>query len=75
MYADDSSISYSSDSVTNIKDSVNEDLDHLKVTLLPLQCAASCRFAKSLSSENSSFLQYYSIDRKSVKKDVALHCL
>ena len=30
MYADDTSISYSSDSVTNINDSVNEDLDHLK---------------------------------------------
>ena len=30
MYADDTSISYSSDSVTNIDDSVNEDLDHLK---------------------------------------------
>ena len=30
MYADDTTISYSSDSVTNIYDSVNEDLDHLK---------------------------------------------
>ena len=30
MYADDTSISYSSDSVTNINDSVNEDLNHLK---------------------------------------------
>ena len=30
MYADDTSISYSSGSVTNINDSVNEDLDHLK---------------------------------------------
>ena len=30
IYADDTSISYSSDSVTNVKDSVNEDLDHLK---------------------------------------------
>ena len=30
MYADDTSISYSSDSVTNINDSVKEDLDQLK---------------------------------------------
>ena len=30
MYADDTSISYSSDSVTNINDLVIEDLDHLK---------------------------------------------
>ena len=30
MYADDTSISYSSDSVANINDSINEDLDHLK---------------------------------------------
>ena len=30
MYADDTSISCSSDSVTNINGSVNEDLDHLK---------------------------------------------
>ena len=33
MHADDTSISYSSDSVTNINDSVNKDLDHLKTWL------------------------------------------
>ena len=37
MYADDTSISYSSDSVTNINDSVNEDLDHLKVPIRSFQ--------------------------------------